>query len=133
VRRPRVLLYDNDPFLQYLLVDVFLDEDIDVSRCGSLADIHAGLDEYPDAIVVSDSWSNPACRTLPPDEHQALVGLAARARLIVATTRHWALHPENLDLGENVTVLAKPFDLEDLVGAVRSRGRRADAQEHLAR
>jgi DNA-binding NtrC family response regulator len=114
-----VLLCEHDPIMAWLLVEVFRDEGIEVISCASLDEINAALREHPDAVVVSDPWSRSAQPDLSPDERHTIAELAERARLILTTTRQWALQSNDLPLGDGVTVLAKPFDLDELVQAVR--------------
>jgi DNA-binding NtrC family response regulator len=105
--------------MAWLLVEVFRDEGIEVISCASLEEINAALRRHPDAVVVSDPWSRSTHPDLSADERHTITELAERARLILTTTRQWALQSENLALGEAVTVIPKPFDLDELVQAVR--------------
>src|SRR5690349_17628535 len=105
--QPRVLLCEHDPIMAWLLVEVFRDEGIEVISCASLEEINAALREHPDAVVVSDPWSRSTQPDLSPDERHTIAELAERARLILTTTRQWALQSNDLPLGEGVTVLAK--------------------------
>ena len=116
--QPRVLLCQHDPVMASLLVEVFREEGIEVISCASLEEINARLRQHPDAVVVSDPWSRSAQPDLPADERHTIVELAARARLILTTTRQWALQSDGLPL-DGVTVLPKPFDLDELLHAVR--------------
>jgi DNA-binding NtrC family response regulator len=122
--QPRVLLCEHDPIMAWLLVEVFRDEGIEVITCASLDEINAALRQHPDAVVVSDPWSRSTHPDLSAAERHAIAELAERARLILTTTRQWALQAERLTLGDGVTVLAKPFDLDELVRAVRQPPRR---------
>ena len=117
--QPRVLLCEHDPIMAWLLVEVLRDEGIEVTTCASLEEINAALREHPQAVVVSDPWSRSVRPDLSVDERQAIVELAARARLILTTTRRWALQSDGLSLGDGVTVIPKPFDLDELLRAVR--------------
>ena len=123
--RPRVLLCEPDHSLAWLLVEVLGDEGIEVTSCASLADINARLFEFHGVVVISDSWSRASQPNLSVDDRHAILDLAARSRLIVTTTRQWAHRPEELTLGESVTVIAKPFDLDVLVSAVMHASARA--------
>ena len=117
--QPRVLLHEHDPTMAWLLVEVFADEGIDVISCASLEEINIALHEHPDAIVVSDPWSRSTRPDLSDDERDTIADLAARARLILTTTRQWGLRSADLSLGDSVTVIPKPFDLDILLHAVR--------------
>jgi DNA-binding NtrC family response regulator len=117
--QPRVLLCEHDPIMAWLLVEVFRDEGIEVTSCASLEEINAALLQHPDAVVVSDPWSRSARPDLSAEERHTIAELAARARLILTTTRQWALQSESLALGDGVTVISKPFDLDELLRAVR--------------
>ena len=117
---PRVLLCENDPVLAWLLLEVFQDEGIQVTTCGSLQEVHSALAEFPEAVVVSDPWSRSRHPELTPDERSEIESLANRARLILTTTRQWAVRCDGRSLGKHVTVLSKPFDLDVLISAVRA-------------
>lgn len=105
--------------MAWLLVEVFRDEGIEVTSCASLEEIYAALREHPEAVVVSDPWSRSVRPDLSTDERNTIVELATRARLILTTTRQWALQSERLTLGDDVIVIPKPFDLDELLRAVR--------------
>ena len=124
--QPRVLLHEEDPIMAWLLVEVFADEGIEVIRCASLDEIHVALGAHPDAVVVSDPWSRTARPDLTDDERDIIADLAARARLVLTTTRQWALRSEDLALGDRVTVIPKPFDLDILLRAVRRPAQRLE-------
>jgi len=113
------VLCEGDPATASLLVDVFGEEGFEVSTCDTLEEIHAGLQQFPCAVVVSDVWSRITEPDLTPDEHAAIVDLASRARLVLLTVRRWASHAADLALGDRVTVIPKPFDLEVVLSAVR--------------
>jgi DNA-binding NtrC family response regulator len=121
----RVLLFEPDHAIAWLLREVLGDEGIEVTSCASLADINTRLFEFPGAVVISDAWSRAGQPDLSDDEQECILDLATRARLIVTTTRQWAHRPEECALGEGITVIAKPFDLDELVSAVKQAGKRA--------
>jgi DNA-binding response OmpR family regulator len=117
--RPHLVLYDRDPATASLLVDVFNEEGFEVSMCATLEEIHAGLQQFPCAVVVTDVGWHITEPDLTADEHAAIVDLASRARLVLLSVRRWASQAADLALGDRVTVIPKPFDLEVVLSAVR--------------
>jgi DNA-binding NtrC family response regulator len=117
--RPRVLLYEDDAALASILVTLFSDEQIDVRQCTSLKEIQAALRDDPSAIVVSDSWSHGTDGRITTCDHDEIVALGRIARVIVTTGRSWSAGASSLSLGERVAVIAKPYDIDDLLEAIR--------------
>jgi len=117
---PRVLLYERDPLLARILVDVFADEEVDVVECGSLADIERAINLDPGAVVVTDSWTDSREVRLGEAERDSLNRLGRRAQVIVTTERPWAQKASELDLVPEVRVISKPYDLDELIQAVRA-------------
>jgi DNA-binding NtrC family response regulator len=117
---PRVLLYERDPLLARILVEVFADERVDVVECGSLADIERALSLEPGAVVVTDSWTDSREARLGVAERDSINQLGQRAQVIVTTARPWARKASELDLMPEVRVISKPYDLDELIEAVRA-------------
>ncbi len=119
MNRQRVLLLENDGILESLLCDVFEDEGLDVTVCGSLAELQAGVKDYPRAAVVSDSWASGDYRSLRSNHRAEIVALASTAAVVLITGRPWARHIRKGELG-SVEIVEKPFDLGHLMIAVRA-------------
>ena len=117
--RARVLLLEDDPPLLAVLRDLFALEDINVTRCDSLADLQAAIARCPKAVVVSDSWARGDHQTLSAGHRAEILALNARAAVILTTGRTWATDPAQNDLG-TVVVIPKPYDLDRLLAAVRT-------------
>ena len=134
----RVLLCEHDPLLAKILMDVFSDENIVVTACASLGAIEAGLEDNPGAIIVTDSWTDSWCPDLSPLERSTIARLAERTWVVVTTGRAWANKPAEAGLGPRVLVISKPYDLDELIRAVRSAAfaqssetPRSDAPSHI--
>ncbi len=117
--RSRVLLCEDDAALASILVAFFTDEQIDVRCCTSLEEIQGALSDDPSAIVVSDSWSHGSRGQLSTREYDEIVALGRVATVIVTTGRSWAARASELSLGERVVVIAKPYDLDQLLDFIR--------------
>jgi len=124
---PRVLLYERDPLLARILVDVFAYEQVDVVECGSLADIDRALAEHAGAVVVTDPWTDYREVRLSEDERHNINLLRQRAQVVVTTTGAWARKASELDRIPGVKVISKPYDLDELIDAVRA----ADSSVHV--
>jgi DNA-binding NtrC family response regulator len=116
---PRVVLREDDVALASILVELFADEHIDVSRCTSFEEIQAALDDYPSAIVVSDCWSHDSRGQISSLEVNEIVALGRVAPVIVTTGRSWPARASELPLGERVVVIPKPYDVDQLLDAIR--------------
>ena len=64
--RQRVLVLENDAPLEGVLRDLLGDEGLDVTACESLAELQAGIQQYPRAAVISDSWAQGDYLSLSP-------------------------------------------------------------------
>ena len=115
-----MLLCEHDQLLAEILIDLFGGENIVVSTCATLDDVESALDEDPGAIVVTDPWPDSWSPDLSSMERATIVRLAERTHVIVTTGRAWANKPADANLGPDVAVIAKPYDLEELVNAVIS-------------
>ncbi len=116
----RVLLCANDSALNRILFDVLTDEDVEVVECASLADIDAALLAYPGSLVVTDSWTGSWHAVLSDAEREDLNRLAEQTTVIVTTGRSWASNPTGQRLHPRVKVIPKPFDLDEVIEAVRN-------------
>ena len=102
-----------------MLREVLEDESLDVTVCGSLDEIKAALRQYPEAIVVSDSWAAHDHETLSAQQRDEIVSLGKTAAVILATGRTWAVRSPEGEFG-SVVVVQKPYDLGRLVAAIRT-------------
>ena len=122
--RQRVLVLENDAPLKGVLGDLFGDEGLDVTACKSLAELQAGIQQYPRAVVVSDSWGQGDYQSLSPNHHAEIVALGRSAQVILTTGRPWAQHLAAGELG-TVEIIEKPYDLDRLLATVRGALERA--------
>ena len=122
--RQRVLILEDDAAIEEMLCDVFADENLDVTLCNSLAELRAGIVQYPGAAVVSDSWERGDYLTLSPLHRADLVALAGTSEVVLTTGRQWAKDYPNGALG-TVEIVQKPYDLNQLMAAVRAALERA--------
>lgn len=118
----RVLLCEPDPVLAQILSDLFAEEHLEVIGCQSLGAIEDTLVRYPEAVVVTEAWTDRRQRALSPRQQDELRQLSQRALVIVTTAHAWIQHVRELDLGDRVVVVPKPYDLDALVEAVRLAG-----------
>ena len=116
--RQRVLILENDAPLEGVLRDLFVDEGFDVTACKALAELQAGIQQYPRAVVVSDSWGQGDYLSLSPKHHAEIVALGRSAQVILTTGRAWAKHIAAGELG-TVEIIEKPYELDRLLAAVR--------------
>ena len=86
--RRRVLLIENDAALEGVLCYVFGDEGLDVTVCASLAELQAGIVQFPRAAVVSDSLRSGDYQTLSTNQRAELLALAETSEVVL-----WADHP----------------------------------------
>jgi DNA-binding NtrC family response regulator len=122
--RQRVLVLENDAPLEGVLRDLFGDEGLDVTACKSLTELQAGIQQYPRAAVVSDSWAQGDYLSLSPKHHAEIMALGRSAHVILTTGRDWAKHISEGELG-SVEIIEKPYDLARLLAAVRVALQRA--------
>ncbi len=123
--RVRVLLCEHDAALSAVLLDLFAEEHIDVTVCDSFETISEATRQFPEAVVVSDSWIEGGLAQLTDDERHQLRVLSELAPVIMTTGRDWAKHTVGSSIADRVTVLPKPYDIDDLVAAVREAADRA--------
>jgi hypothetical protein len=114
-----VLLFEDDPVLMAVLLDLLSDEDSDVTRCESLEEIQVAVGEYPGAVVVSDFWSETSCVKLGEPERAEIQALGKTASVILTTARAWGARlGDKSQFGETVLVVPKPYDLDQLLAAI---------------
>jgi CheY-like chemotaxis protein len=120
MQRPRVLLFEDDPVLMSVLLELLSDEDIDVTRCESLEEIQVAVGEHPGAVVVSDFWSETSSVKLGEPERAEIQALGKTASVILTTARWWGARlGDESQFGETVLVIPKPYDLDQLLAAIR--------------
>ena len=122
--RQRVLLLETDTVLESVLCDMFADEDLDVSRCGSLAELRTLVSQYPRAAVVSDSWTPGEYQTLSAQHRAEIQALSEVAEVVLTTGADWARHIRRGELG-TVEIVEKPYTMDQLLVAVRTALARA--------
>ncbi|MCA1646312.1 MAG: hypothetical protein LC797_12930 [Chloroflexi bacterium] len=123
--RQRILLLEGDGPTAALLCDLFGDEGLDVTVCGSLGELRTRVVQYSRAAVVSDSWATGEYEMLSAQHRAEIVALARAAEVILTTARPWAKHIQASELGI-VAIIEKPYDLNRLMTAVRDALARAD-------
>jgi two-component system response regulator MtrA len=116
--RPRVLVCEDDDVLARLLTEVLRDEGYEPEVVGSQGAALDALGRERFAAVVADCLS-PVERGLDPDAVGALVRAADPTPVVLSTAR-WT--PPSVDPAAwgVAAVVPKPFELEDLVAAVRA-------------
>jgi len=119
MNRQRVLLLEDDRPMQSVLRELFGDEGLDVTLCESLAELQAGVKQYPRAVVVSDSWAPGDYQHLSAQQRTEIVALAKTTQVVLTTGRHWAKYSSNSELG-TTAIIAKPYNVDNLMGAIRA-------------
>jgi DNA-binding NtrC family response regulator len=125
--RQRILLLETDGALQGVLCDLFGYEDLDVTVCNSFAEIQAGIEQYPRAAVVSDSWARGDYAALSPKHRAEIIELARTAEVVLTTGQRWGRLLNAGELG-TVAIVEKPYDMDRLMTAVRAALDRASRQ-----
>jgi DNA-binding response OmpR family regulator len=114
-----VLLLEDDAATRGLLLDLFNDEGIEVTVCGSLRTLQSAVTSHPGAVVVSDSWSGVDNRAISQQLRAEIMALGSNAPVIPTTGRSWGNNIRSGEFG-NVIVLPKPYDLDELMVLIRS-------------
>ena len=117
--RQRILLLEDDTALENVLCDLFGEEDLDVTLCGSLAALQAAVDQYPRAAVVSDSWERGDYQTLSLKHRAEIVALSRTAEVVLTSGRSWVAHSTTGELG-GAQIVLKPFDVDFLMTTIRT-------------
>jgi DNA-binding NtrC family response regulator len=120
------LLLAHDAQLAGMLRKLFGDEDLDVTACKSPSELAAGIQRYPGAAVVSDSWASGDYLALSPQHRAEIVALAKSAQVILTTGRSWARYIAPGELNA-VEILEKPYDVDRLLAAVQAALERASS------
>lgn len=129
--RQRVLILETDTALQSVLRSLFEREDLDVTVCASLGELQTGIMQYPQAVVVSDSWAQGDYDELSTEHRAEIVALGKTAEVILTTGRTWGLYSRPGELG-TVRVIEKPYDLERLMALVRTGLERAGQRRNVS-
>ena len=116
----RLLLCERDPSLTAILTELFREESVAVTPCANVEEIEAALDADPDAIILTDSWTGSWSPTLSAHERDTIKRLAERTAVVVTTGRAWAQRVTDHELGARVAVISKPYDLDEVLVAVRN-------------
>jgi hypothetical protein len=75
------LLFEDDPVVMSVLL---VDEDIDVTRRESFEEIQLAVDEYPEAVVVSDFSSEISSVKVGEPERAGIQALGMTASVILS-------------------------------------------------
>ncbi len=123
--RPHVIVCETDELLRIVLLDLFTDEGMDVTLCSSGEELEHTLEREPQSVVVTELWTDSPTQ-VPGSDRERLRRLATKTRVVVTTAKH--LHEEltELRLGDAIMLINKPYDLEQLLEAVRRATRRVD-------
>jgi DNA-binding response OmpR family regulator len=109
----RVLVIESDPSLGGLLTDLLADEGHAVDGVATMAEGLARARAEPwDACVTDGLWPEVVAET-----RAYLAGLASRCPVVLLSGRDWAGRARPADLGV-AAVVSKPFELDDLLGAL---------------
>jgi DNA-binding NtrC family response regulator len=120
--RQHVVLCENEEALVRILTALLRSEGFDLTACTALAEIEAAIEQDPSAVVVTDSWLDGPPGLLGTDT-EGLKQLASRTAVVLTTAWTGEAHLASLEalgLGDALRVVPKPYDLDDLLGAIRS-------------
>ncbi len=115
--RPDILLLEDDPSLQGILADALALEGYAVGLASTFDALVAQIDSTAPPLVLADFWGT-SHRELDSTEREEIRALASRVPLVLVTARSWlrSINPQELGL---VSVVKKPFDLDELLALVR--------------
>jgi DNA-binding NtrC family response regulator len=116
----RVLLCEPDSALARILIKFFASERIGVTECASVQEIETALIDHPGAVVVADYWADGRHGELTVRQRDAINRWGQRITVVITTARSWAQNASGLHLGPLVSVIPKPYDLEELLEVVRA-------------
>lgn len=112
----QVLLAEDDAVLAAVLVEALTDDGHSVTHVPDVADAQR--------LAESASWDAFVCDSfgsfdeLDTEERRALEALSARAPVILATGRSWAVNARASDIGV-AAILSKPYDLDVLLATLQ--------------
>jgi DNA-binding NtrC family response regulator len=123
--RTRVLLLEDDTALISILRQFFELEGINMTLCGSIAELRQRIGQDPECVIVADSWTSSVGTELSLEEREQILDLGQMAAGVILTTgRAWATHvPPKFNTG--VVVMPKPYDLDKLGEAIHEAWARA--------
>jgi DNA-binding NtrC family response regulator len=112
----KMALVENDPVLGMLLEEVFAEEQIEVNRCRTLAEVYTVVGTGEVDVILADTWG-AGHHELGEDESAEIIDLGRRAPLILITGRSSA---ERFPEGalDTVVIVRQPMDLEVLAAEV---------------
>jgi DNA-binding response OmpR family regulator len=115
----RVLVLEPNSALRSAILTVLAAERYLAVPCGSLEQVLAHAAGEVDTVALV-AWQN--LDGLLSDEHRHdLIEIARRLRLVVMVPRGWARLLETTDVATILAgLVAKPFEAEELLGAIRN-------------
>jgi two-component system OmpR family response regulator len=114
----RILVLEDDEPIAQLVLTLLAEEGYEPVRVATHAQALELLATGPWHAVVADG-SGPAYDEVDPRDRALFAALGRLAPVIVTTARSWAGHVDPTELGVRA-VLAKPYDLEDLLLLLRA-------------
>jgi len=118
----RVLLIEPNPSLRSAMLAVLEGAEFEVTLCDTLDQVLLQTSAEHGAVALV-AWQ--AMDGLLADEHRNhLLNLTRRVRLVIMVPRRWSRLLDATDLGDIVAgIVAKPFEADELIGAVRAASR----------
>ena len=113
-----ILLLEDDPEIRTFLTDVLRDEGYHVHPCASVEEIRRQRPADSVSLAIVDAWGE-SHGALDEAERQEIRALAGEIPTIMVTGRQWAAITQPAELGLR-GLLPKPFDLDELLGLVRT-------------
>lgn len=119
----RILLAEDDRALGSLLAEALSSEGYTVVQASTAVQARGLVREGPWHLCLVDTL-DPTALDGPGDQLRSLLaGLAFHAPVVLLTAHRWAQRVEAAELGI-AAIIAKPFDLDDLLGLVERTRRR---------
>jgi DNA-binding NtrC family response regulator len=117
-----VIVCETDDLLRTVLLDAFTEEGMDVTLCSSGEELEHTLKRKPQSVVVTELWTDSPIK-VPASDRERLRRLATKTRVVVTTAKHLREELTELRLGDAIMLINKPYDLEQLLEAVRRAAR----------
>jgi len=116
-RAVTVVVLEDDPAFQRVLVELLEGEGFDVSCCATYVALLEAVQQLPSAIVIADFWGT-SHRALTALDRAQIRDLGRRSPTILLTGRAWAASVTAAELNL-ACILAKPPLLDELIACVR--------------
>jgi two-component system, NtrC family, nitrogen regulation response regulator NtrX len=118
----RILIADDDAPIRDVIAEVLAEEGHEIAQAASPEETLSLARSCGWDLFLVDTFG-AACQGPDPKYGAFVRGLAARAPVIVCTAHAWGSTADPANLGA-ADIVAKPFDLDRLLGSVEATGAR---------